>query len=357
MGPTRLLAGNLLTADVVTPSEVARGRVTALRKDGTGSATLIVAGAYSGLVDLDYYVEVQAAGDTGTATFKWSEDDGATFVATGVATSEAPIALSNGLTVAFIHGSGQDCDAGDVWRWRAYLPHGPAAMLDRDRDTEYRSDGVGPLSLTFDFGEPVTPTVLALLDHNLRAETQLRIDASADNFVTVPVRDPVRAVAGEPLVHYIGAPARTYRYWRLSLSDAGHPDGYLRWSEAYLGTYLETSRRHESGDAASGQRVITRDRAVSGRWVGAVPEIRTRVEVQWSFLTEDDREALFDVFAEAFDPDRMRTRPCWVHLDSDDPASILLAEWAGGSAQSRNIPQAPERYGVSATFVEVPRTI
>jgi len=357
MGPTRWLNHNLISdVALLTVSEAATGRITALRKDGLGSSIVVVAGAYTGLVARDYLVEIEVSGNVGVATFKWSEDDGATFVATGVLTSELPVALSFGLTIRFSRGVSTDCEAGDVWRWRAYLPWGPARMLDADRDTEFRTAGTGPVTCTLDFTAAVTPTVLALLDHNLVAGASLRLQASADAFASVAVNDAIPVVPGSPLVHYLGAPPRTYRYWRVAVSNPGNPDGYLRWSELYLGTYLETRRRVELGDVRQWQRVVQRDRAVTGRWLVAVPVLARNLTVDWDQLLEEDRDALFAIFEGLFDAARARTEPGLLHLDSADPDMLVLVEWSP-AAPSANHPGSPERYAVEARLAEVPRTL
>src|SRR6185295_11083201 len=96
--------------------------------------------------------EIETTGEIGSATFKWSNDGGATFTATGVATSTSPVTLQNGITIQWSQGAGNDVVAGDNWRFKGYLPYGRDKILDRDRDTEWRSTGVSSESLAFDLG-------------------------------------------------------------------------------------------------------------------------------------------------------------------------------------------------------------
>jgi hypothetical protein len=79
---------------------------------GTPSASLALT---------NYKVEIDGAGDVGAATFKWSDDDGITWEATGVATNTSLINLNNGVQIKFT-GAGKasnDFEVGDIWTFGA----------------------------------------------------------------------------------------------------------------------------------------------------------------------------------------------------------------------------------------------
>jgi hypothetical protein len=90
---------------------------------GTGYSTAVTAtaalddlalsGNYTDEVARNYKVEIDAAGTTDT--FKWSNDGGATWVATGVAITGSAQALENGLSVTFTNTTGHTL--GDNWTW------------------------------------------------------------------------------------------------------------------------------------------------------------------------------------------------------------------------------------------------
>ena len=80
---------------------------------GTGKVS--TSGTYLGTQKSRYIIVIDSAGAIGSATFKWSADNGATFQ-TGVPTSASQIALGNGVDVTFA-GAGQSTDfaVGDEW--------------------------------------------------------------------------------------------------------------------------------------------------------------------------------------------------------------------------------------------------
>jgi hypothetical protein len=241
VGKARLIADTFITsAALLTASSIATGRVTAAQKEGIGVASMVVQGDYTGTVLREYLVEIDAGGEIGVATFRWSDDAGDTFAASGIVTATTPIVLSYGLSVLFGGSSGTDCVIGDRWVFRAFLVYGPERALDRDRDTEWRSaDVAGWITLDLDFGTAKTPTVLVLADHNFSGSAEVRLHAAdVANYAVLQVDDPVTVSSSEILAHYIGAPARTHRYWRVAMRDLANPDGYLRLSEVFTWSSL-----------------------------------------------------------------------------------------------------------------------
>ena len=69
-------------------------------------------GTYTGTGDIMYLVEI----DDATPTFKWSDDDGATYT-TGVAITGAAQTLSNGVTITFANTTGHTL--ADAWEFLA----------------------------------------------------------------------------------------------------------------------------------------------------------------------------------------------------------------------------------------------
>jgi hypothetical protein len=69
-----------------------------------------------------WLIEIDGAGGTGTATFKWSRDDGTTWKATTVETDYEWITLDAGISVRFWDRNGE-FDEGD--KWRCYMKSEP----------------------------------------------------------------------------------------------------------------------------------------------------------------------------------------------------------------------------------------
>ncbi|GEM_PF-1319706 len=69
-----------------------------------GAGRAVSGGTYSGTSFKHFVMNIQQTGPVGTATFRWSNDGGATFAASNVVTSTSPITLSDGVTVRFTAG-------------------------------------------------------------------------------------------------------------------------------------------------------------------------------------------------------------------------------------------------------------
>jgi len=96
-------------------------RISPTAKTGAGSGSCASGGDYSGLATKTYKAEIDTAGDIGgTATFKWSSDNGSTWSGTLIPIADAlPIAIELDLTVQFGSGTGQDFNLGDYWIFTA----------------------------------------------------------------------------------------------------------------------------------------------------------------------------------------------------------------------------------------------
>lgn len=90
-------------------------RITALGSTGAVSS----GGGFTGARGYWYLVEIQTAGALGIARFRWSKDSGTSWMATGVLSSATPVALDNGVQVAFSAGN---YAFGERWEFPASYP-------------------------------------------------------------------------------------------------------------------------------------------------------------------------------------------------------------------------------------------
>lgn len=96
---------------------------------GTGS--VITSGTYTGTANARYIVVIDGAGAVGTATFKWSRDNGETWQGTGVTTSAVPIPLEKGMKIAFPgDGAASDFAVNDEWVFYVGPVRNQAIWLD-----------------------------------------------------------------------------------------------------------------------------------------------------------------------------------------------------------------------------------
>jgi hypothetical protein len=92
-----------------------------ISRTGSGSGGLNLLGTYRGDYLQDYLVEAESSGEVGSATFRWSLDQGQSWQKTGLAASGAdnPVGLNEGLSVFWEPGVGPDLVAGDRWTFTA----------------------------------------------------------------------------------------------------------------------------------------------------------------------------------------------------------------------------------------------
>jgi len=91
-------------------------RISPTVKTGTGSGSCASGGIYGGLTTKNFRIQIDTAGEIGTATFKWSDDGGVTWDAVLVPIFDTdPIDLGLGVTIQFGSGTGQDFNLDDRW--------------------------------------------------------------------------------------------------------------------------------------------------------------------------------------------------------------------------------------------------
>lgn len=336
----------------------AAGALSKPQKAGSGSATVTLNGVYTGTENLDYYIEIETTGEIGTATFKWSDDGGTTFDATGVGTSTSFVTLNNGVQIKWTQGSGNDVVATDNWRFKGYLPYHRNKVLDRERDTEYRTvaGGVTSQALTFDLGSAKTPSALVLLDHNLTGGASIRLQGSTvSNFASL-VSDYVVPWQVSRIMYFLGLPLSAARYWRIQFSDPGNLWEYLSMSEVFLGTYVRLSRAFELGDIRGQQRVGQRERLLSGKFYGAMNTVLRVFDLSWVRLNQTDLDQLVAVFDALNDLTNRQALPVFFSPMDTDLTQIYLCEWSDQQVVATSETDAPERYTVPVRLIEQPRT-
>lgn len=250
MGNFRLIYDNKITdEDMITVSSLRFGLVSSPLKEGTGSSTLNPAGLYTAQADKEYIIEIDsvaAGNEIGQATFKWSDGAGG-WNATGVATSVAPTALNNGVTVSFTAGSGNDFEMDDKWYFKAFNLFSPGKMVDMNRDARYRSAALeAPNTITIDLGSAQEIKALVIFDHNLTSAATITLMGNNANAWGAPAYSEAVTWSSEKVLHYLSS-AQTYRYWQIQITDAVNTDPYIEIGELYLGGYLELTHNMTLG--------------------------------------------------------------------------------------------------------------
>jgi len=360
-GKASFMAENMIvdSATGILAVSQAAGALSRPQKEGLGSAAAVLNGVYTGSENLDYYVEIETTGEIGTATFKWSDDGGVTFDATGVPTSTSFVNLNNGVQIKWTQGAGNDVENADNWRFKGYLPYHRNKVLDRERDTEYRTAewGLTGQALTFDLGAAKAPTALVILDHNLTAQSSVILQGSSASDFSSLVSSYVVPYQASRIMYFLGPPIQPAWYWRVQFSDPGNTDEHIRMSEVFLGTYTRLSRSFELGDIRGRQRVGQRDRLLSGKFYGAMNAVLQTFDLSWVRLNQTDRDQLVAVFDALNDLANRRALPVFFAPMDTDLSQIHLCEWSDQGIVGNSETDAPERYSVPVRLIEQPRTL
>ena len=105
-------------------TRVVEAAISEISRTGTGSASLNLLGTYRGDYLQDYLLEAETGGEVGSATFRWSHNQGQSWQKTGLYTAgvDGPVELEEGLSVYWESGLGSDLAAGDRWTFTASPP-------------------------------------------------------------------------------------------------------------------------------------------------------------------------------------------------------------------------------------------
>lgn len=324
-----LVTNYISTASMLTVSSERAGQVGLGVKAGAGSATMVTGGQYTGTDPAQYIVEIDSVASgtgIGAATYRWRPTDTATWSASGVTTSTTAAALENGITVAWESAGGADFANGDYWTITVDKPFGKRMLLDRDRDTEWRSSGVGSaVTLVADLGTARAVDVVALCDHNLTSGATLTIDGNDADSWGAPALTEAISYKADNVLHYLATSSRTYRYWRLSLTDTANGDDYLRASELFLGSYTAFTRTFGSSfslvSRAATYGPIGMLRTARGVWARVQD-----VEFDYRHMSAADHTALVAMFEAIYDTTYGMVQPVLVNLDTTDTSAVSLYE-------------------------------
>lgn len=98
-------------------------RISQSRKiAGSGTGTMVTSGNYTGANGIWYLIEIDTPGSQATATFKWSKDNGLSWIQQNVNCGNGnPVNLDNGVKITFSGGAGA-FQLGDRWEFYASYP-------------------------------------------------------------------------------------------------------------------------------------------------------------------------------------------------------------------------------------------
>lgn len=335
-GPLRFFHNNFLTQDMMTLSSWEDGRLSGTRKTGSGVALNEVTGPYEGPVDLTYNLEIDSVAggvSVGESTFKWKNSESSGWEETGVLTRTTPAyalsadGLSTNLEVSQTGRTGDDFALADNWQWAAEATYGRERLLDRNRMTWWQSNGLTE-NIVFDLGSAMTPTAFFIHDHNLTSGASVTLEGNTSDSWSAPPFSMTFSSITDPLYYYFLLTG-TYQYWRLVISDATNPDGYIKIANAYLGTYTQLLKVNADWtSSATDGHVLQSNTSESG--VMRRYSYAKQRTLQLNFgnvMTNTDIDTILDIQDDIVDADTRLVIPLWVHLFQDEPEQLRLHEW------------------------------
>ena len=93
-------------------------------------------------------------------------------------------------------------------------------------------------TIVFDLGSARAVDYFAILKHNMTSSATIHIQANASDVWTAPTIDVTLTWTVNNIL-YNWSSAQTYRYWRITISDATNTDGFISMSKVYLGNYVQ----------------------------------------------------------------------------------------------------------------------
>lgn len=335
----RFMFTNLITsASMLTSNSVAGGFIAASFKQGTGSATMETGGTYTGTAQLVYKVEIDsvaAGAEIGSATFKWSDDGGATWDATGVTTSTGWLTLNNGVQIRFTSGSGDDCVLGDYWVFHADAPFGVAKLIDLDRDSQYRAGGVAnPEWIKVDLGSAKAVTAIVILDHNFTAAATVTLQANATDAWGAPSYSQAITYNADIMVMFL---SQTYQWWRLTIADTANPDGYVAIGEMYLGTYTALTREARANYPRL-YRILSETIELEHGGESIVGKnLGTEASLEFQQVDSTDYGYLVSLIEACYSKTTREFKPFYLCFNHSTPNDTLLMRIVDGLAMQQNI--------------------
>lgn len=364
MGLPRLIYDQFITAaSMLTASSLANAVLTTPEARVKGSATLNRDGPYTGTDERTYVVTITTpgTGEIGSAAFRWSDDNDATTIASGVTTSTSPITLNRGVKIWWNQGGGQDVYEGDQWKFKVLFPYGVAKLIDSSRETAWRSAaGIANqvATLAADFGSGVTKNVKAVVigDHTIPSDATTRIQSSTTStFAATPVNEVI-TWAADKMLHYVTGDGNSYRYWRLHMTVVTAPTaGYLAIGTLRFDNYIELSKAYRIGFTEGSQRLgLVPEHLARGR--APVAFLQRFWEIEWGRLQDagasSDIQKLLTMWESARHNDVANGEviPWIFNQDSADPAKHWLVQWVSDYVQRHVF---LDRYDVPTRFDEV----
>ena len=326
MSKCRFLYQNEITAAAqISVSSSMYGVIGGIFAEQLGSATVQNGGQYSGDVGMEYIVEIDGVAggkEVGQATFKWSDDGGQTWNEAGVLTQTNPYLMSNGVTVKFTSGAGNDLELADRWSWICKNNYGKQKIFDLDRDTWYQSRTLdNPNTITLNFGAAKNIKACMILDHNISSGAIIRLMGNDSDSWESPAYSQAIMWNSGKIGMYLD---QEYQYWRLQISDQSNPDGCFKLGELYLGAYLELLKNFVYGWDQFTDAFETVIQTKHGSKKTTLDYLQEGIAISFQNLAKTDVDLLLALFKTVKNTALGTISPIFFNIESTDPHNFFL---------------------------------
>jgi len=138
----------------------------------------------------------------------------------------------------------------------------------------------------------------------------------------------------EKIIHYLAAPL-TYRYWRLSVTDAANPDGFLEIGELYIGSYLELTRNYIEGFSEETNFLMDSNRTPYGAGKDRFYNSQLTFNFSFGAMPPADVTSMKALIAAIASRSSGTFKPFWFCKDSATPNDSYLVKIASLPVQHR----------------------
>jgi len=173
----------------------------------------------------------------------------------------------------------------------------PASNLNKVQPSDvWRSAALTGQVIEIDLGSARAVDLVALMFSNLTSAATWRIQAGSTTGVTDYDYGTETAWAGATentdrphAMVYLPA-AQTYRYWKITLTDAANPDGYFEAGRLILADALQFTRNHAYGAGRGFNDLSTTREAFGGQLLLEDRAKRPVVTFEANWLTAEEME-------------------------------------------------------------------
>jgi len=149
-------------------------------------------------------------------------------------------------------------------------------------------------SIVFDLGSAKAIDYFSIIKHNFTSSATIHIQGNATDVWTAPSID-VTLTWTVANILYNWLTAQTFRYWRITISDATNADGFISMSKVYLGNYVQLPNMGKSQkvNTASTSEVAE---SVGGQAYGDIGYFYQLGDVSFPIIEDSEKLTIENLF-------------------------------------------------------------